>query len=218
MPNGIAACAGRACSGGPHPQETHRLACACMPACARAPLHISDVFGESVAMYGGRRTLAIPSCTAHWRRGGRIARQEARSATSGSASVSDCASTESAGQLGAPRPLLLASEQGHFASPRPPPSDPKKDRYSFSTSLGVSWQVCTLHKFGAPHRRRSRRRALVEHSVLPRAPRLGILLRPTPLSKLQVMPRWARSWEEDPNIGFYGTLRRISATHHSSGA
>ena len=53
---------------------------------------------------------------------------------------------------------------------------------------------------------------------MPNAPRLGIRLRPTPLAELQVQPRWARVREEEHTVGVYGTPRRISATHCTSGA
>ena len=54
--------------------------------------------------------------------------------------------------------------------------------------------------------------------ALPVCPPLNICLRPTPLRELQIQPRWAPLCKEDTVIQYYGTLRRISATHASSGA
>ena len=54
--------------------------------------------------------------------------------------------------------------------------------------------------------------------AMPVCPPLNIRLRTTPLRELQIRPRWACVCTEDTIIQYYGTLRRTSATHASSGA
>ena len=55
-------------------------------------------------------------------------------------------------------------------------------------------------------------------AAMPVCPPLNIRLRTTPLRELQIRPRWAGVCTEDTIIQYYGTLRRTSATHASSGA
>lgn len=47
---------------------------------------------------------------------------------------------------------------------------------------------------------------------------VNICLRHSPMSGLQISPRWARLCDTDHVVRVYGTLRRISATHCCSGA
>ena len=55
-------------------------------------------------------------------------------------------------------------------------------------------------------------------AAMPVCPPLNIRLRTTPLRELQIRPRWALVCTEDTIIQYYGTLRRTSATHATSGA